>query len=239
MKRQPTTPNPKLDGTTVVYSQSLVMLGGSIFCNSFALLATINTAMDIHLGPYEQQNFDLARWLMIDAIMFFVAGMALGGWAFLDDRTSKWSTSRRKTDGALPPDTTDIEPKPWVRTWEETSHSTEGRTNMGSCDSVLRFKLSPVHRINIDGQAMDITVSGIEQSLNLSGEADKPIRESTRLVLKGAAFPTEAEARNAAERAKTTFLCGFRSKWPVFSLQSGRGHGQSGHPGVGWYSAGI
>ncbi len=86
----------KLDGTSIVYSCALMLLAIAVFCNAFALLGTINTAMDINIGPFQPENFNFARWLLTDAVLFFVGGMFTTGYAYLDDKSSEWKTSKTK-----------------------------------------------------------------------------------------------------------------------------------------------
>lgn len=86
----------KLDGTAIVYSYSLILLAIAVFCNAFALLGTINTAMDMYISPFQPENFNFARWLLIDAVLFFVSGMFATGYAYLDEKSSEWVTAKTK-----------------------------------------------------------------------------------------------------------------------------------------------
>jgi hypothetical protein len=86
----------KIDSIAIVYSCSLMLLAMSVFCNAFALIGTINTAMDIHISQYEPQDFNLARWLLTDAVLFFVTGMFASAYAYLDDKSSEWKTPKSK-----------------------------------------------------------------------------------------------------------------------------------------------
>ena len=96
LRKQKRSSPIKLDGTTMIYSYSLMLLAAAVFCNAFALIGTVNTAMDIHISPYEPQNFNLARWLLTDAIFFFVAGMFCSAYSYLNDKSNEWKTPKSK-----------------------------------------------------------------------------------------------------------------------------------------------
>jgi len=86
----------KLDGTAMIYSYSLMLLAIAVFCNAFALIGTIQTAMDIDIGPFQPENFNFAKWLLTDAVFFFVTGIFTTGYAYLDDKSSEWKMSKTK-----------------------------------------------------------------------------------------------------------------------------------------------
>lgn len=83
-------PAIKPNSTTLLYTYSLLLLTIAIFCVVFSLTGTITTALQLNSGPYQMQTFDLARWLLVDAVSLLVIGMFCLAVSFVDGVTSEW-----------------------------------------------------------------------------------------------------------------------------------------------------
>jgi hypothetical protein len=66
----------------VMMSVNLVTRPFSILCCLLALMGSISTALEINL-PNQTRNFNEAKWLMVDAVTFFITGTLGTGFAII------------------------------------------------------------------------------------------------------------------------------------------------------------
>ena len=74
IKRIKQTPS-KPDEPSLEYGFVLFFFAFSIFCSICSLFAVSSDMLNISIGPYNAENFNWGRWLMIDAIIFFMSGI--------------------------------------------------------------------------------------------------------------------------------------------------------------------
>ena len=84
----------KIDERAILYFLSLIFLSLTVFCCLFAILGSIPTAMDINIGAYQTQDYNLSRWLLSDAVMLFVSGTFGTGYSYLVDRSKHWKDKK-------------------------------------------------------------------------------------------------------------------------------------------------
>ena len=89
-RRNKESSSVKLDESTTLYFISLLFLAISVFCTVWALIGIIPSALEINISPYQAQDFNWARWFLIDGILFFVAGIFGTGISYLSDRSRYW-----------------------------------------------------------------------------------------------------------------------------------------------------
>jgi hypothetical protein len=79
---------PKPDTTSLLYLVTFLSLGTSMFCVLFALFGIGETMLDIRIGFYWLDNYNLGRWMTIDAIFYLIVGIYFLGVSFVFKRTS-------------------------------------------------------------------------------------------------------------------------------------------------------
>jgi len=62
---------PKLEILPYLYLNALVWTSSCIFACTIALFGVVYPMLDIEIGPFNQDNFNWARWLLLDGIIFF------------------------------------------------------------------------------------------------------------------------------------------------------------------------
>lgn len=82
VKRQ-ITKRMKLDETTTLYFICVMFIAISILCCLIAILGSISSALEINFGADQTKSFLEARWLLLDAITFFISGTLGTGVAFI------------------------------------------------------------------------------------------------------------------------------------------------------------
>jgi MFS family permease len=73
----------KGDELSLLFVTSFVLLIIGILANLMALTGVTAAMLDIPMGPYSAENYNWGRWLMKDAVLFFVAGIFMVGIAYL------------------------------------------------------------------------------------------------------------------------------------------------------------
>ena len=90
VKKTPKSQEP--DVVCTFYFFSVLLLASCILCTIGALMGVTSTMLDIHIGPYERENFEFGRWLVWDGTFFFATGIVQIGLAYITDKIR-----RRKT----------------------------------------------------------------------------------------------------------------------------------------------
>jgi uncharacterized membrane protein len=84
----------KINETAILYFISLILLSLTVFCCLFAILGSISTAMDINLGGYQAQDYNMSKWLLSDAVVLFISGTFGTGYSYLSDRSKNWRNTK-------------------------------------------------------------------------------------------------------------------------------------------------
>lgn len=92
----------KADESSLMYFAALIFLTLCIVCGLFAVIGVTPTMLMVEIGPYDVGNFDAARWMTLDGVFFFVCGILMLGFAYLDDRTRLWKAKRRPDELSNP-----------------------------------------------------------------------------------------------------------------------------------------
>jgi len=69
----------------ILYPLSCIYLLLSVICELGALLGASSTALDIHIGPHEPENFIWGKWFLFDGILFFILGCFFYGIKYIWD----------------------------------------------------------------------------------------------------------------------------------------------------------
>ncbi len=80
----------KPDDICQIYFFSLLCLALSILCTVGALLGNTSTMLNISIGQYEREYFELGRWLLWDGLFFFAVGIIELGFAYVSDKIKQW-----------------------------------------------------------------------------------------------------------------------------------------------------
>lgn len=76
----------KGDALSVLFVTSFVLLIIGVLSNLLALSGVGGAMLDINVGRYSAENYNWGRWLMKDAVSFFVAGISVVGVAYLYEK---------------------------------------------------------------------------------------------------------------------------------------------------------
>jgi len=80
----------KPDELPLAYLTALIYLSLCIACSLFALIGVTPTMLMVETGPYGPGNFNAARWMAQGGVFFFVSGILMLGFAYVDDRARLW-----------------------------------------------------------------------------------------------------------------------------------------------------
>jgi hypothetical protein len=50
--------------------------------------------MDINLGGYQAQDYNMSKWLLSDAVVLFISGTFGTGYSYLSDRSKNWRNTK-------------------------------------------------------------------------------------------------------------------------------------------------
>ena len=67
----------KLDTGAFAHTQALLNFVFCIFCSAGAIWSATDSALDISVGQYTQDNFEFARWMLRDSVLFFMVGLLM------------------------------------------------------------------------------------------------------------------------------------------------------------------
>lgn len=96
-----TTPQ-KSDELSLLYFMALSFLALCTMCSLFALIGVTPTMLMIEIGPYGPDNFNWGRWMVLDGVFFFVCGIWMLGFAYIDDRARLWKTKKDSEEPSNP-----------------------------------------------------------------------------------------------------------------------------------------
>lgn len=71
---------------SLLFVTSFVLLIIGVLSNLLALTGVSAAMLDINMGPYSAENYNWDRWLVKDAISFFIAGTSMVGVAYLYEK---------------------------------------------------------------------------------------------------------------------------------------------------------
>jgi hypothetical protein len=83
----------KSDDVCMLYLFALLFLASCILCSVGALISVTSTMLNIHVGPYESENFEWGRWLMWNGTFLFGSGIIEMGFAYLMDKIRQWKAA--------------------------------------------------------------------------------------------------------------------------------------------------
>ena len=92
----------KPDELSLLYFTALIFLTLCIICSLFALIGVTPTMLMIEIGPYGPENFNWGRWMLNDGVLFFVCGIWILGFAYIDDRTRLWKAKKSPDEPSNP-----------------------------------------------------------------------------------------------------------------------------------------
>ena len=69
-----------------MHTQSILVISSSILCSSWVPGTAISPAMSITIGAYQEDNFEFARWLLMDGVVLFTFGVFWTGLSILVDQ---------------------------------------------------------------------------------------------------------------------------------------------------------
>ena len=103
LRRVRKAPKPqKPDELSLIYFAALIFLTLCIICSLFALIGVTPTMLMIEIGPYDPDNFNAARWMAQDGVFFFVCGILMLGFAYIDDKTRLWKAKKSPDEPSNP-----------------------------------------------------------------------------------------------------------------------------------------
>jgi len=70
-----TQPSPGMEILPFLYTFTLFCVALCILFCSVALFGVSNTMLNIEIGPFNQDNYNWARWFLVDGITFFILGI--------------------------------------------------------------------------------------------------------------------------------------------------------------------
>ena len=79
----------KGDELSVLFVTSFVLLIIGVLSNLLALTGVSTAMLDINMGPYSAENYNWGRWVLKDAVSFFVASISVVGVAYLYEKKKK------------------------------------------------------------------------------------------------------------------------------------------------------
>jgi hypothetical protein len=90
IKKGPAIPPEKLDPLAFQYFICVNSFGITVFCALLSLFGIAQTMLGIQIGPQDIHAYNLSRWLLLDAIVYFVSASFILGATRLQDGTQGW-----------------------------------------------------------------------------------------------------------------------------------------------------
>ncbi len=81
--------SPKFETLPFLYRTALIWIALSISASAIALFGVAYPMLNIEIGPFNQDNFNWARWFLVDGITFFIMGLLSFSFIYLFQRIEK------------------------------------------------------------------------------------------------------------------------------------------------------
>jgi hypothetical protein len=85
LTRRKKTVKKQLDTKAFLSLGACVFMVFSIACGLLALLGVGATALDIHIGPFERDNYEGGKWCLFEGLSFFAMGLSYFGFRYIGD----------------------------------------------------------------------------------------------------------------------------------------------------------
>jgi len=74
-RKKEDSPSPRLEPLPFMYPATLTLIGFCIIFSSAALYGVAYPMLNIEIGPFNQDNLNLAKWFLVDGITFLILGV--------------------------------------------------------------------------------------------------------------------------------------------------------------------
>ncbi len=82
-------PSPRIEPLPLLYRTTLIWIALCIFTCLIALFGVAYPMLNIEIGPFNQENFNWARWFLVDGILFFIMGVLTFAFMHIFQRVEK------------------------------------------------------------------------------------------------------------------------------------------------------